>query len=200
LGRCGRYVASPAPSPSRLARHRIHGCATNRNISFPMRLAHSRAERTRVSVVALTCYSPASALVARTKFPSSLFQCFRASPRQRSGRWSNPRQCRRSSSAHDIHWRRQEHRSGRRGLTIMERGTDQNRDLLGTCPLSYPFHGRHRDADEISVEKGVRSSVARVLLTCGDHYRSSGNTCIQEVAEAVAESARRMEVEDDVSL
>jgi hypothetical protein len=82
---------------------------------------------------------------------------------------------------HNIHWQRQEHRSGRRGLAVMEGATDQNGDLVGMRHLPRPLHRRGRDADEISIQEGVGESVARVLLASGDHEWRSRNAGVQEL-------------------
>jgi hypothetical protein len=35
-----------------------------------------------------------------------------------------------------------------------------------------------------------------VLLACGDHQRCSGDTCVQQIAQAMAKPASRVEIED----
>ena len=57
---------------------------------------------------------------------------------------------------HDIHRQRKEYRSGRWGLAVMKRATNQNGNLIGMRHLSRPLHRRRCDADEISVEERVR--------------------------------------------
>ena len=76
----------------------------------------------------------------------------------------------------------------------MKCATKQNGNLVGMRHLLCPLHRRRGDADEISIEERIRQSVAGVLLTCGDHQGRSRNMRIQEVAQTVAESARRMEI------
>ena len=96
--------------------------------------------------------------------------------------------------APNIHGERQEHRSGRRGLTVMKCAANQNGNLVGMRHLLRPLHRRRGDADEISIEEWIRQSVPGVLLTRSDHERRSRNMRIQEVAQTVAESARGMEI------
>ena len=78
----------------------------------------------------------------------------------------------------------------------MESATNQDRDVIRTAHFPRPPHRGGRNADEISIEQRVRYRVAGVLLPCGDHQRCAGNAGVQEIAETVAESAGRIQVDD----
>jgi hypothetical protein len=79
---------------------------------------------------------------------------------------------------------------------VMERAANQNRNLVGVCHLSRPFHGRCRDGDKIPIKQGIGERVSGVLLAGGDHQGSSRNAGVQKIAEAMAKAASSVEVKE----
>ncbi len=97
---------------------------------------------------------------------------------------------------HHVHGQGQEDGARGRGGAIVEGPAQEDGNLVRTRHLAGPFHHRVGDGHEIAHQERVGQGVAQVLLPGGDDQRRARDLRVHETAHAVAESARRVQVQE----